>query len=56
MRSINCWLFTKSVFPPLAQSHGIEHKMDLSNLSLKIITEFPNTKAKKTKKKNSDNY
>lgn len=46
MRSINCWLFTKSVFPVLAQSHGIKHKMDLYNLALKMIAEFPNTRAK----------
>lgn len=50
MKSINCWLFTKSVFPVLAQSHGIKHKMDLRNLSLKMIAEFPNTRAKGRKK------
>lgn len=29
----------------MAQSHGIKHKMDLYNLSLKMITEFPNKKS-----------
>ena len=46
MRSKKCWQFTKSVFPLLAQSHGIKHKMDLYNLSLKMTMEFPNTRAK----------
>ena len=45
MRSKKCWLFTTSVFPLLAQSHGIKHKMDLYN-SLQMTTEFPNTRAK----------
>ena len=49
MKSINCWLFTKSVFPVLAQSHGIKHKMDLCTLSLKMIAEFPNTREKERK-------
>lgn len=35
----------------MAQSHGIIHKMDLYNLSLKSITEFPNTKAKERERK-----
>lgn len=46
MRSKKCWQFTKSVFPLLAQSHGIKHKMDLYNLSLQMTTEFLNTRAK----------
>lgn len=55
MKSINCWLFTKSVFPVWAQSHGIKHKMDLYNLTLKMIAEFPNARAKERKKPSSDN-
>lgn len=50
MKSINCWLFTKSDFPVRAQSHGIKHKMDLCNLSLKMIAEFPTQEQKKETK------
>lgn len=49
MKSINCWLFTKSVFPVLDQSHKIKHKMDLCNWSLKMTAEFSNTRAKERK-------
>lgn len=45
----NAGYLLKVFFPLLAQSHGIEHKMDLYNLSLKMTMEFPNTRAKERK-------
>lgn len=40
-------------FSTAGSNHGIKHKMNLCNLLLKIIAEFPNTKLKKKKTQTS---